>query len=127
MWKLESDRPIYLQIVERLELAICSGFYAPGDRIPSVRELASQAGVNPNTMQRALAELEREGIVVTFRTNGRSVTEDEKMIHETRNRLAVEQVEEFLKKMKELGFEREEIVNLLKEKGEKQNGRFCSH
>ncbi len=119
MWKLDSDRPIYLQIVEQLELAICSGVYKPGEKIPSVRDLAAQAGVNPNTMQRALAELERKGIVVTFRTNGRTVTEDEKMIMETRNTLAREQVEEFLKKMKELGFEREEIISLLKAEEER--------
>jgi len=115
MWKLDSDRPIYLQIVEQMELAVCSGVYKPGEKVPSVRELAAQAGVNPNTMQRALAELERKGIVATFRTNGRTVTEDEAMIQETRNALAEKQVKEFLKKMKELGFEREEILSLVKE------------
>lgn len=121
MWELNADRPIYLQIAERLELAICSGVYRPGERIPSVRELAAQAGVNPNTMQRALAELERKNVVVTFRTNGRTVTEDKAMIDETRNTLARKRVHEFLEKMKEMGFEREEIVTLLKE-GE--DGKF---
>ncbi|MBQ9991202.1 MAG: GntR family transcriptional regulator [Lachnospiraceae bacterium] len=115
MWKLDTDRPIYLQLSEHLELAICSGIYQPGERIPSVRELAAEAGVNPNTMQRALAELERKNVIVTFRTNGRTVTEDETMIKETRNALAKEQVHDFLKKMKEMGFEKEEIVDLLKE------------
>lgn len=115
MWKLDADRPIYLQIAERLEMSICSGIYQPGERIPSVRDLAAEAGVNPNTMQRALAELERKRVVVTFRTNGRTVTEDKKMIRETRNTLAREQVHDFLKKMKEMGFEKEEIVELLKE------------
>ncbi len=115
MWKLNADRPIYLQLAERLELAICSGIYQPGERIPSVRDLAAEAGVNPNTMQRALAELERKNVVVTFRTSGRTVTEDKAMIRETRNALAREQVDEFLKKMKEMGFEKEEIIELLKE------------
>ena len=115
MWKLNADRPIYLQLAERLELAICSGIYQPGARIPSVRDLAAEAGVNPNTMQRALAELERKNVVVTFRTSGRTVTEDKAMIRETRNALVREQVDEFLKKMKEMGFEKEEIIELLKE------------
>ena len=87
MWKLDADRPIYLQLAERLELSICSGIYQPGERIPSVRDLAAEAGVNPNTMQRALTELERKQVIVTFRTNGRTVTEDEAMIKETRNAL----------------------------------------
>ena len=113
MWKLDADRPIYIQIAERMELAIYSGVYKPGERIPSVRELASEAGVNPNTMQRALAELERKNVVVTFRTNGRTVTEDKAMIKETRNALAREHVHDFLKKMEEMGFEKEEIIELL--------------
>ena len=76
MWELDSNRPIYLQIAEKIELEICSGVYQPGDKIPSVRELAQEVGVNPNTMQRALAELERKQIIVTFRTSGRTVTEE---------------------------------------------------
>lgn len=119
MWELDANRPIYLQIAERLELAICSGVYQPGERIPSVRDLAAQAGVNPNTMQRALTELERKNVVVTFRTNGRTVTEDKGMIKETRNALAREQVHEFLEKMREMGFEKEEIIALLTEEGNK--------
>ena len=119
MWELDANRPIYLQIAERLELAICSGVYQPGERIPSVRDLAAQAGVNPNTMKRALTELERKNVVVTFRTNGRTVTEDKAMIKETRNALAREQVHEFLEKMKEMGFEKEEIIALLTDEGNK--------
>lgn len=119
MWDLDANRPIYLQIAERIELQICSGIYGPGDKIPSVRELAQEAGVNPNTMQRALQELERKGIMVTFRTSGRTVTEDEEMIQQIRNKLAREQIQEFLNKMKEMGFEKKEILELLKEeKGE---------
>ena len=113
-WKLNSDRPIYAQILERIQMQIVSGVYQPGTKIPSVRELAADAGVNPNTMQKALAELERSGLVMTQRTSGRVVTEDLNMIKETRNQLAGEQVKEFVKKMKDLGFDREDIIDLLR-------------
>ena len=112
-WKLNSDRPIYAQIHERIQMQIVSGVYQPGTKIPSVRELAADAGVNPNTMQKALAELERSGLVMTQRTSGRVVTEDLNMIKEIRNQLAGEQVKEFVKKMKDLGFDREDIIDLL--------------
>lgn len=113
-WNLDSDRPIYAQILERIEIQIVSGIYKPGSKIPSVRELAAEAGVNPNTMQRALAELERKGLVTTQRTSGRMVTEDMEMIKETRNLLAKEQIQDFINRMKELGFEKEEILTLIK-------------
>lgn len=113
-WNLDSDRPIYTQILERIEMQIVSGIYGPGSKIPSVRELAADAGVNPNTMQRALAELERKGLVITQRTSGRVVTEDMNMIKETRNTLAKEQIQDFINRMKELGFEKEEILALIK-------------
>ena len=113
-WKLNSDRPIYAQILERIQMQIVSGVYQPGTKIPSVRELAADAGVNPNTMQKALAELERSGLVMTQRTSGRVVTEDLNMIKETRNQLAGEQVRDFVKRMKDLGFDREDIIDLLR-------------
>lgn len=116
-WNLDSDRPIYAQILEIIQLRIIAGKYKPGEKIPSVRELAAEAGVNPNTMQKALAELERSGLVMALRTSGRIVTEDMGMINETRNKLAKEQVREFIVKMKELGFNREEIVALLEQAG----------
>lgn len=119
-WTLDSDRPIYAQILERIQMQIVSGVYQPGDKLPSVRELAMQAGVNPNTMQKALSELERSGLIITQRTSGRNVTEDMDMIKATRRQLAGEQIQEFLKKMQELGFEREDIIAMLQEtKGEK--------
>ncbi|MDY2699601.1 MAG: GntR family transcriptional regulator [Lachnospiraceae bacterium] len=120
-WNLSSDRPIYAQILEVIQLRIIVGQYKPGEKIPSVRELAAEAGVNPNTMQKALTELERSGLVMAQRTSGRMVTENKEMIREIRNQLAHEQVQEFVNKMKELGFDRDEIVTLLKqaEGGEK--------
>ena len=96
-WNLDSDRPIYSQILERIQMQIAAGIYEPGEKIPSVRELAADAGVNPNTMQKALAELERRNLVVTLRTSGRVVTEDLNMIRETKNQLAKEQIDDFLK------------------------------
>lgn len=114
-WNLDSDRPIYAQILERIQRQIVSGEYAPGTKIPSVRELAAQAGVNPNTMQKALSELERSGLVVTMRTSGRVVTEDMEMIKQIRKQLAAEQAAEFVKQMKELGFQKADILALIKQ------------
>ena len=119
-WNLDSDRPIYTQIREEIQMRIITGQYKSGEKIPSVRELAAQAGVNPNTMQKALTELERSGLVMAQRTSGRMVTEDLEMIRQTRNKLAYEQINDFMEKMKKLGFDKEEIVALLKQaEGEK--------
>ena len=112
-WNLDSDRPIYAQIVEKLQMQIVSGYYRPGDKLPSVRDLATQACVNPNTMQKAFSELERSGLILTQRTSGRFVTEDIDMIKHIQNTLAKEQIKEFMEKMRELGFDREEIIKLL--------------
>lgn len=114
-WNLDSDRPIYTQILEEIQLRVVTGQYKPGTKIPSVRELAAQAGVNPNTMQKALAELEREGLVMAQRTSGRVVTEDMEMIKETRNKIALEQINDFVGKMLKLGFEKEEIITLIRQ------------
>ena len=114
-WTLQSDRPIYAQLVERLKTEIVSGVYPPGRRLPSVRELAATASVNPNTMQKAFAELERTGLIITMRTSGRVVTEDTAMINETRRELAEEQISQFLTQMNNLGFDRGEIIPMLSE------------
>ena len=113
MWEFSTDRPIYLQMMERLQLLIVNGTYAPGGKLPSVRELAQEASVNPNTVQKALSELERSGILYTQRTNGRFITEDAAMIDQLRSELAKEQVLEFLKKMKEFGYGPEDIIRLI--------------
>lgn len=112
-WNLDSDRPIYAQIVEIIQMQIVSGYYQPGDKLPSVRELAAQASVNPNTMQKAFAELERSGLIQTQRTAGRTVTEDKEMITSIKLNLAKEQAMNFLAQMKKLGFTREEIISLV--------------
>ncbi|NLA85429.1 MAG: GntR family transcriptional regulator [Clostridiales bacterium] len=114
-WDLSSDRPIYTQLIEQIELRICSGVYPPGSKMPSVRDLAQEASVNPNTMQRALAGLEETGLLYTCRTSGRFVTEDRATIKEVKARLAKDHVKAFLKKMKELGFDHEEILEILRD------------
>lgn len=121
-WNLTSDRPIFMQIIEIIQLSIVSGKYSPGDKLPSVRDLAAEAAVNPNTMQKALAELERSGLVYSQRTSGRFITEDFNMIQELKSNLAKEKIEEFLENMEKLGFDTEEVITLMKQqslKGEK--------
>ena len=114
-WKLSDDRPIWLQLSEQLARQIVSGVYPPGGKLPSVRELAADAGVNPNTMQRALARMEEQGLLYTQRTAGRFVTEDVSVIRQARQRLAVQQAEQFLAAMHRLNFSKEEISALLEQ------------
>ena len=123
-WQLRGDRPIYQQLVEILTEQIVSGQLAAGDKVPAVRELAAQAGVNPNTMQRALADMEREGLMYTNRTSGRYVTEDKEMIQKIREQIARDRIAEFLAGMSQLGFSEQEVCRLLeKRQGEgNQNG-----
>ena len=112
-WNLDSDRPIFIQIIEKIQLDIVSGVYAPGDKLPSVRELAQEASVNPNTMQKALSELERTGLVYSQRTSGRFITENNVMIQQLKADLAEEIIREFLDHMDKLGFRREETIRLV--------------
>ena len=114
-WDFRNDLPIYSQLIEQIKLAIVSGVFAPGMRLSSVRDMAAEAGVNPNTLQRALQELERQGLVYSQRTNGRYVTEDTNVIEETKRALAQGQLAAFLDAMKKLGYERAGIIALLKE------------
>lgn len=120
-WNLNSDRPIFAQLIECIQLEILSGKYQPGDKLPSVRDLAQEAAVNPNTMQRALAELERTGLVYTQRTAGRFITEDEKMIEQLKKDLAQETIQTFLESMQRIGFSKEETIEFINQtvKGEK--------
>lgn len=111
-WDLSSDRPIYAQIMEKITLRIVSGFYPAGEKLPSVRELAQEAGVNPNTMQKAFMELERGGLIQTLRTSGRVVTEDQDMIKRAKESIAETEINAFLSKMKELGFDAKESIQL---------------
>ena len=99
-WKLNPDRPVYVQLIERITTDIIAGIYPPGSKLPSVRDLAQTAGVNPNTMQKALSEMERTNLVYSQRTSGRFITEDLSMIDDLKTELASEQIKEFLEKWK---------------------------
>ena len=118
-WNLNSDSPIFVQIIEHLKIDIVSGKYKPGDKLPSVRDLAGEAGVNPNTMQKALSDLESTGLVHSERTSGRFITEDDNMIKNLRKSLVDVQIEKFFKSMEKLGFTGEEILELVKEYAQK--------
>ena len=111
-WKLSDDRPIWLQLSEQLARQIVSGVYPPGGKLPSVRELAAEAGVNPNTIQRALAALEESGLASAQRNTGRYVTQDEACIRETRRSLAQAEIDAFCARMRQLGYTQEEIATL---------------
>ena len=114
-WNLDSDRPIFIQIIEKIQMDIISGLYKPGDKLPSVRELAQEASVNPNTMQKALSELERTGLVYAQRTSGRFITEDTAMINNLKSELAQELVTQFLENMQKLGIPQEEALSIISE------------
>ncbi len=114
-WDINSERPVYLQLVELIQAGIISGYFKPGDKLPSVRDLASDATVNPNTMQKALTELERTGLIYTNRTSGRFITSDEDLIKNLKKQSAKELVLDFLERMKQLGFEGSEILNYITE------------
>ncbi len=120
-WNLDSDRPIYAQLVEILQMRIVSGQYKPGARIPSVRDMAAEAAVNPNTMQRAFAELERDGLIVTQRTSGRSVTQDEAAIRRVKEQLAKNRIEDFITGMRRIGYSGQEIINMLEDVFKEEN------
>ncbi len=111
-FELQSSRPIWQQLAEQLGRRIVTGVYPPGSRFPTVRELAAEAGVNPNTMQRALGQLESEGLVITNRTAGRTVTEDAGVFDAMRKRLAAELREKYFSDMKELGFSRAQAAEI---------------
>ena len=121
-WQFSNDAPIYTQLIQQVKVGIVTGAFPPGERLPSVRDMATEAGVNPNTMQRALAELERDGLVYSQRTAGRFVTEDNTMINTAKRSLAERHVKTFLEAMLRLGFHRDEIIDLIQQElGEEES------
>lgn len=112
-WEMDNVRPIYLQLMERIQRDIVTGIYHPGDKIPAVRELATLAAVNPNTMQKAFTELEKLGLVYTKRTSGRFITEDLELLNTMKQELARTHMDLFLESMKQLGFDDTEAKQLL--------------
>ena len=112
-WSFSNDLPIYTQLVEQIKTNIVTGAFASGERLPSVRDLAMEAGVNPNTMQRALSQLEAEGLVYSQRTAGRFVTEDRTRIDSVKRELAQKHIAQFIQAMRALNFSFEETAALL--------------
>ena len=115
-WKFNDGAPIYLQIVNTLKRNIASGAYPPGSRLPSVRDLALEAGVNPNTMQRALSELERSGLVNSQRTAGRFITEDASALLDLRKSMSEEIVSGFIARLRGIGMSDEQILDTVRDK-----------
>ncbi|WP_066714894.1 GntR family transcriptional regulator [Clostridium sp. Marseille-P299] len=118
-WELNSDKPVYLQLIEQVKRNILSGKYVAGEKLPSVRDLAAEAAVNPNTMQRALVELEREGLLYAERTSGRFITDNKELIKAMKKEMVIEEVKQFMERMKTLGFEYEDIIRIIE--SQKQN------
>ena len=112
-WIFDNKKTIYLQIMERIKLQIVSHTLEPNQQLPTVREFAAEAGVNPNTIQRALSELEREGFVYSKRTTGRFVTENQELIAQSRRQLSEEELEHFISSMTHFGYEKEELPGVV--------------
>ena len=112
-WEFTKDRPIYTQLVEQIKMRIFSGRWDIDERLPTVRELAVAAGVNPNTVQRAFAELEREEIIYTERTTGRFITGDAAALNKQKKAAAVLQIENFLGTMADLGYDKQATLEVL--------------
>lgn len=114
-WKFTGDRAVYLQIAERIKTSVLSGVYPPGGQIPSVRQLALEAAVNPNTVQHAFTELENQGIILSRGTQGRFVTENTETIETCRMEMARQYVRVFLKDIGQLGISEEQAITMIKE------------
>lgn len=126
IWHFNNELPIYTQLVKHIQRAIAAGELEPGARLASVRDLSLEAGVNPNTMQRAMAQLEREGLVYSQRSAGRFVTEDTAVIDRARESLAREHVRRYRAEMKSLGFTEREMIALLQSSGEEEDNGVLS-
>ena len=113
-WKFTSDAPIYLQIMDEIKLRIAQGRLKPGDKVPAVRDLALKAGVNPNTMQKALSELEREGVLYSQRTSGRFVSDQSEANANLKNSIASKHIETYISGMRDLGHSNDEIIDAIK-------------
>lgn len=116
-FEFDNNIPIYIQLVEQLKKYIISGKFKSGERLPSVRDLALQTKVNPNTMQKALAELEQIGLIYTERTNGKFVTENQELIDKYKIEYANQISNKYFLSMQSIGFDKKETINILKQLG----------
>lgn len=117
-WHFSSDRPVYIQIADRITRSVLSGEYKPGEQIPTVRQLALEAAVNPNTVQHAFADLENEGLIISKGTSGRFVTENKEIIEQSRNKLAKKIVCDFIKNTNSLSLTKEQVISMIEEVAE---------
>ncbi|MDO4582401.1 MAG: GntR family transcriptional regulator [Bacillota bacterium] len=122
-WEFSNERPIYTQLIEQISIRIIGGWLLPGERLPSVRDLAEQAQVNPNTMQRALAELENLGLLRSERTSGRFITEDAAVIERLKQQLAITQIKSFFHRMEELGIDHAQALVMANDYQQEENKR----
>ena len=113
VWKFNDEQPIYQQIISRIKERIVAGEWKAGDKLKSVRELALEAGVNPNTMQKALAELEREGLVYSQRTAGRFVSDNKEKTDRLQEEMTMECIKTFVAQMEKMGYKKEQIIEML--------------
>lgn len=113
-WEFDSSQPIYLQIASEIAKRISSGVYKPGDRLPSVREFALEAGVNPNTMARALASLEQRGLIVTERATGKFVSTQRSVLMELKQELIADTISQCVQALEQIGLTQEEIVSAVR-------------
>ncbi|MCI8445612.1 MAG: GntR family transcriptional regulator [Bacilli bacterium] len=120
-WNFDHDRPIYKQLVEQLQIAIITGQYSALEKLPSVRDLAMESKVNPNTMQKAMQELENLGLVYSKRTSGRYITEDQALIAKIKREMASEKIRQFMTDMKQLNLSRDEVIQYLKKEEERHD------
>ena len=123
-FEFDNNIPIYIQLVKQLKIYIISGKIQPGDKLPSVRDLALQTKVNPNTMQKALVELEQEGLIYTQRTSGKFVTENENVIRDAKCTLAMNKAKTFMQDMESIGINKSEVLLYLQEVEENFYGTF---
>ena len=112
----DKNIPIYIQIEEQIKLDIITNKYKPGEKIKSVREFALELKINPNTINRALLELEEQGLIITQRTNGKYITENKEIIKKEKNKLINKKIDEFIKDMKQLEIDKTEIIKIINEK-----------
>lgn len=119
-WSFSNDKPIFQQLKDIIVLKIIKGEYPPGAKLEGVRELAVNAGVNPNTMQRALSDVEETGIIYTMRGDGRYVTDDKEKINEVRSAYVAEKIDGFLNSVGELGLDKKEILDAIQFEIEKR-------
>lgn len=121
-WKFTGDRPVYLQIKDQLRGAVLSGEYPPGAKIPSVRDMATEAKVNPNTVQHALHELEQENLLISQGTNGRFVTEDPEILNDLRTHCLTALARECVHKFSLLGISKKEAAALIEQLDDRKEG-----